>query len=104
MTNLEALKSTAVGYPVGENTFLKILIDRELAADAEYPGKTRETELAQADLYVALLTGANIQEGGFQVSMTDKSNFFKVASGIYDKWGEPNPLNSQPTIQSVNPW
>jgi hypothetical protein len=104
MTNLEALKSTAIGYPVGESTFQKILIDRGLIADAEYPGKTKETELAQADLYVSLLTAANIQEGGFQVSMTDKSNFAKVASGIYNKWDEPNPIGSQPIIQSVSPW
>ena len=104
MTNLEAIKSLAVGYPVDENTFLRILVDRGLAADGEYTGKSKAFDLAQADLYVSLLTAANVQEGGYQISLTDKSNFMKVASGIYDKWGEHNPFKQSTTITGVSPW
>jgi hypothetical protein len=104
MTNLEAIRSTAIGYPVGEDTLNRVLIDRGLAAGNEYAGKSKAFELAQADLLVALLTAANVQEGGFQVSMTDKSNFLKVASGIYDKWDEYNPLKQTPSITGVSPW
>ena len=104
MTNLDALKSKAVGYPVGEDTFLTILIDRGLTAASDYAGKSKAFELSTADLYVSLLTAANITEGGFQVSITDKSNFKEVASGIYDKWGEPNPLKSTPKVKGISPW
>lgn len=104
MTNLEAIKSVAIGYPVDENTFQRVLIDRGLLADAEYSGKTKSFELAQADLLVGLITAANVQEGDFQVSMTDKSNFMKVASGIYDKWGEYNPLKNSSSVTGVSPW
>ena len=104
MTNHEAIRSLAVGYPVDENTFLRILTDRGLAADGEYTGKSKAFDLSQADLYVVLLTAANITEGGFQVSITDKTNFMKVASALYDKWGEPNPLKQKSNVQGVSPW
>lgn len=104
MTNLDALKSKAIGYPVDENTYQAILIDRGLTAASDYAGNSKAFELAKADLYVTLLTAANIIEGGFQVSMTDKSNFKEVASGIYDKWGEPNPLKSTPKVKGISPW
>ena len=104
MNNLEAIRSLAVGYPVDENTFLRILVDRGLAADGEYTGKSKAFDLAQADLYVVLLTAANITEGGFQVSMTDKTNFMKVASALYDKWGDPNPLKQASSITGASPW
>ena len=104
MTNLDALKSKAVGYPVDEDTFLTILIDRALTATDEYTGKSKAFELAHADLYVVLVTAANVVEGGYQVSMTDKTNFVKVASGIYKKWDEPNPFDDTPKIKGVSPW
>lgn len=104
MTNLEVLQSKVAGYPVDGNTFEAILIDRGLSALAEYSGKSKAFELAHADLYIVLLTSANITEGGFQISMTDKSNFMKFASGIYRKWDEPNPLDKEPQIIGANPW
>jgi hypothetical protein len=36
--------------------------------------------------------------------MTDKTNFRDVASGIYNKWGEPNPFNDTPRIKGTSPW
>lgn len=105
MTNLEAIQSVVIGYPVDANTFLRILIDRGLAAEENYAGKSKAFELAHADVLISIITAANLAEGDFQVSMTDKSNFLKVASGIYDKHGEPNPLaDKQPTVQGGSPW
>lgn len=88
MTNLEALKSTVAGYPLAELTFQRALIDRGLTATDEYPGKSKQFELATADIYVVLVTAANIQEGGFQVSVAERANFLKLAEGVYRKWGE----------------
>lgn len=105
MTNLEVLKSKAIGYPIEENTYLGILIDRVVDAAAEYKGKSKAMELAKADLYVTLLTAANITEGGFQLSLTDKTNFANVASGIYDFYGEPNPFKKATTqIKARRMW
>lgn len=104
MTNLEAIKSTVVGYPVEENTFLRILVDRGINSTENYTGKSKMFELAYADVLTSMLAAANVAEGDLQVSMTDKSNFMKVASGIYDKYSEPNPFNSQPTVQGSSPW
>lgn len=104
MTNLEAIKSLAVAYPVNENTYLRILVDRGLAADETYTGKSKAIELSQADLYVSLLTATNVSEGGFQISISEKSNFLTVASGLYDKWGEVNPLKNEPIVTGANPW
>lgn len=88
MTNLEAIQSTVAGYPLPENTFKKALTDRGLSATVEYPGKSKAFELATADVYSILATAVNITEGGFQISITDKSNFLKMADKIYSKWGE----------------
>lgn len=105
MTNIEALKSAAIGYPVDTSTYERILIDRGLNKNDEYAGKSKSMELAKADLFVSLLTAANISEGGFQVSMTDKSNFKDVASGIYDRYGVPNPLRaSKPSVKIKRAW
>jgi hypothetical protein len=88
MTNLEAIQSTVAGYPLSENTFKKALTDRGLLATDNYPGKSKAFELATADVYSILATAANISEGGFSVSVSERSNFLKMADKIYGKWGE----------------
>jgi hypothetical protein len=100
MTTLEAIKSTVAGYPLAEGIFQKVLIDRGLTATAEYTGKSKQFELATADVYTVLVTAANINEGGYQVSVTDKSNFMKMASAIYQKWGDS--AGSSPTINDAS--
>lgn len=105
MTNLEAIQSVAIGYPIDANTFLRILLDRGLDAQSDYAGKSKAFELAHADVLISLITAANMSEGGFSVSISEKSNFLKVASGLYEKHGEVNPLaDKQPTVQGGSPW
>lgn len=88
MTVLEAIKATVAGYPLAEGIFQKVLIDRGLTATADYTGKSKQFELATADVLMVLVSAANITEGGFQVSVTDKSNFMKMADSIYRKWND----------------
>ena len=85
----DAIKSTVAGYPLSVNTFDRILIDRDLSATADYTGSSRAFELATADIYKTLVTAANITELDVQISMTDKSNFIKMANAIYAKYDEP---------------
>ena len=104
MTNLEALKGKVAGYPLSDDTFSVALKDRDLEAQTDYAGKSKAFDLAMADVYVVLATAVNVGEGGYQISMTDKSNFVKIANSIYAKWGEPSMTDSQPVVKGVSPW
>jgi len=100
VTNLEAIKSVVAGYPLSENTFNLVLLDRGLSVSAEYTGKSKEFELATADLYKVLVTAVNISEGDYQISVTDKSNFIKIANSIYLNYDEPVVTdNAKKTIE-----
>lgn len=97
MTNLEAL-TAAANYPIEENKIKKILIDRGIDEAGTYAGQNQAFELATADLYTLLVSSANVAEGGYNVSMTDKGNMMKMASAIYTKHGVDNPL--KPNIRN----
>ena len=104
MTNLEAIKSVT-SYPISTNTANRILTKRGLTATDVFSQSTaisRAFELAEADMYLHLVSGANISENGIQISLTDKSNLIKLASGIYQKWGVSDP--SKPTAKFIQPW
>lgn len=99
ITNLQALAGS-VNYPIEDVKLQKILIDRSIDESGSYTGLSKDFELATADVYVLLITSANISEGGYQISMTDKSNMIKLASGIYSKYGVSNPLKPKVTFSS----
>lgn len=91
MTILEALKSR-VKYPLDENLLLSILTNRELTPADEYTaevGTGKAFMLCRADLLVAQIDAAQVQEGGMSVSLTDKSNFITIADSIYERFSEP---------------
>lgn len=92
-------------YPVKDDKFQSVLFDRELAPDDAYSISNKKAiDLAMADLYVILITTPTIAEGGYQLALTDKTNLMKVASGIYSKYGETDPFNSNPTVTGISPW
>jgi hypothetical protein len=99
MTILEAIKSTVAGYPLSDNTFLRVLTDRGLTSGDTYTGKSQAFELATADVYMTLVSATNITEGGFSVSLTDKSNFREMANAIYQKYADNASLN--PKLRSM---
>jgi len=105
MNNLEALKSKIAGYPLSDNTYLTALIDHELDPQSNYAGMSMEFDLATADIYVVLATGVNITEGSYQFSITDKSNFLKVANSLYSRHGQPTTdETTKPTVTGISPW
>lgn len=104
MTNLEALQATVAGYPLATNVYQKALTDRSLTASDTYAGTSQSFELAKADVYTVLSTAVNIQEGGYNLSMTDKSNFLKAANAIYERYGYPSVMDGARKIKGVNPW
>lgn len=104
LTNIQALAGS-VNYPVDDAKLQKILIDQSISPEGIYNGLTEEFELATAALYTLLVTSANIAEGGYQLSATDKSNYLKLAEGIYSKYGVDNPLKAKSFIRNrSNNW
>lgn len=101
MTNLQALQST-VSYPVSDNTFNRLLLDRGLNPADAYSGKSQAFDLAKADLYKELVASANISEGGFTVSISEKAQLKDLANEIYGQYNEP--LIAAPTVKGVSPW
>ena len=104
MTNLEALQATVAGYPIATNTFVKALTDRGITSTDTYAGGSQAFDLATADVYVVLVSGINITEGGYQIAITDKSNLLKLANGLYSKWGYPIVGDVVRKVKSVQPW
>lgn len=105
MTILEALKSTA-SYPVPDNTVNMILIKRGLSGTDTLDATVangKAFELSYADVLLWLSSSANISEGGFSISLSEKANLTKIASGIYSKWGESMP-GDVTIINASNRW
>jgi hypothetical protein len=103
MTQKEALQA-AVKYELSDNELEKILIDRGLTAADVYAGKSQAFDLAQADAITLLVTAPNVSEGGYSLSLSDKSSLIKIATGIYTKYGEVNPLIEPPKVTALNVW
>lgn len=102
MTNLEAIKGK-IGYPLSDNAFILALTDRTLVSTEDYVvGNKQQLELAQADLIVSIITKGNFSEGGFTVSTADVKTLKELASMIYIRYGQSNPLN--PTAKFVQRW
>lgn len=101
MTNNAALQSTT-SYPIVADTIERLLVDRGLVPADVYGGKSQAFDLAKADLYKELIAGANITEGGYSVSITEKTQLLNIANSIYAQYSEP--LLSQPTIKAVTRW
>lgn len=99
VTNLEAIKSAVAGYPLPDNTFNRVLIDRGITASAVYAGKTEAFELAVADIYMQLATSANISEGGYNVSLSDKKILLQNANDIYTKYNRQEAVS--PTVDDM---
>lgn len=92
MTNLEAIKAK-LNYPLTENAFILALQDRGLASAGIYAGG-ESFDLAYADAITTLVTVPNITEGGYQISLTNKTALLSLAAGIYTKYGAVNPISS----------
>jgi hypothetical protein len=103
MTNLEAIQSTAAGYPLTANTYQKVLTDRGITATDTYSGRSKAFELATADIFTVLATAASVSEGGFSVSLSDRSFFARAAETIYRK--HEDAANTTPKVRSAtNRW
>lgn len=90
MTNLEAIKA-AVNYPIEDNQAELALTDHSLTTTDTYTVLTQAFDLAKADILFMLASSGSISEGGYSISMTDKTAMLNVARGIYVKYGMVAP-------------
>ena len=102
MTNKEAVQATvAYNYPFGDVVYLKVLLDNGLAAEEEYTtANMKQVDLCAAALIQVLLTSPDIQEGGYRVSISERSQLASARKSLLGKYGISD--NSSPTI-SANP-
>lgn len=104
MTILEAFKSR-VKYPLDDNLLSSILIDRGVEEDDTYTkevGISKEYQLCRADLLIAQIDTPQVQDNGTSINPTDKSNFITLANSIYEKYGEPQIGQKQPTVKYLD--
>ena len=104
MTNLEAIKAK-LNYPLTDNAFSLALQDRGLSSAGIYSGG-ESFDLAYADVITTLATSPDITEGGYRISLPEKTNLLKIAEGIYTRYSAFNPINSslKKTATFVQRW
>ena len=101
MNNLQAIKAS-VNFPISDEQAELALTDWGLTTTQTYSGVTMEFELAKADILRLLVSSANIAEGGYSISMTDKSNMLAMAKGIYAKHGIAYPDSMVSNISDLH--
>ena len=100
MTNREAL-AAKINIKLAPEKLDVSLIDHNLSPESQYVGPSKEFDLALADIYVLLVTTPMVQEGGYQLNMTEKAQLIKLADGIFSKYGLPSPLSKTITIKRI---
>lgn len=102
MTNLEAIKAEVV-YPLPDNSFKKVLLDRGLLDSDQYdPNNVRPFELAKADALLIVVASPNISEGSYTLTVSEKKELKTIASGLYKKHGTGDP--DRAVISGISPW
>jgi hypothetical protein len=92
MTNFEALKAK-IGYPVSDNTIELALTNRGIPTtgitndDTYVVANMKAVNLAYADVLIELVSAPNISEGGYSISLSDKTTLQNTANGIYAMYG-----------------
>lgn len=80
------------------------MIDNGLSESGIYTGYSKDFDLATANLYLLLVTSANVSEGDYSVSATEKSSLLSLANGLFEKHGVTNPLGEKKIINRSNYW
>ncbi|MDE5807683.1 MAG: hypothetical protein K2H76_06150 [Muribaculaceae bacterium] len=100
MTIREALKAK-IQYPLKDNVFTPILIERCLDGEAEYTVEVYESysfKGALADSYYASTDAINFSESDISVSKPDPNIALRKANALYRTIGEEEKNLDQPTV------
>lgn len=104
MTQLEALRSViGVNYPFDDNMYDKALIDQGLVGTDDYAaGNAKSIDLAVVGLIPTLIAACDIKEGGYSVTVADRTALLKLRSLLLAKYGLSD--NSATVTDASNMW
>ena len=100
ITKKLALQAT-VNYLIPDESLEKALIDNDLVGTETYSkADAKSIDLCGAGLILFVLTSANVSEGGYSISISDREGLLKTRSLLLAKWGVPD--NTAPKITDVS--
>ena len=106
-TKKQALRA-AINYPLSDDAITKALIEAGLNGDDEFTAAdSKAIDICAAGLILVLITSANETEGGFSLSVSDRTSLLTTRSLLLRKWGEPDNMIAQavqPVIKGIKKW
>lgn len=100
MNNKEAL-AAKINFKVADVKLEVALLGHNISPTAENTGTSKDFDLALADIYILLVTTPAVQEGGYQLNMTEKLQLTRLAEGLFSKYGLPSPFSKTITIKRI---
>lgn len=99
MTYLEILKAKTKGGD--EKELISLLTEQGIESNAEFKTGQRGFDLAYAWYLVVLITSPNWSQGDMSESW-DRDALANIASNIFSKYGEDNPLKETSTLENCS--
>jgi len=99
MTYLEVLQAKTKG--ADSNELRALLIEQNIDPDSEYKPDQKGFDLAYAWFLVGLITSPNWTQGDMSESW-DRGALVNIASNIFGKYGEDNPLKETSTLEDCS--
>jgi len=89
MTNLEAVKGTVgLNYPLDASVYSKAMIDAAIEPEGVYSKENaKAVDVCAASLILTLLTSPDLREGGYQVTLADRTVLLNVRKALLSKHG-----------------
>lgn len=107
MDNLAALRanlSDAHGVVLGENHFVKALVDEGLAPETLYsPTVERQLDLATIRLYNLILGGAGLSEGSLGYNF-QLPGVVAAKKNLQEKWGLIPDIDPRDSVNTASVW
>lgn len=99
MTYLEVLQSKAKN--ADSEILRSLLVEQDIDPDREFTSKQKGFDLAYAWYLVGLIISPDWSQGDMSESW-DRDSLVNIASNIFNKYGEDNPLSETTTIEDFS--
>lgn len=98
----------SLSFPFSYEQAEVIAVKRGLDLEADFSqeiANSEEFQLSQADAMRLLLSApTSVSEGGVSISFSDRKLLRSMANAIYAKFGEPQILEDNPTVEFLKDW
>lgn len=100
-TILKTLKSL-INFPLSEESYNTALINADLDGDQPYKKELqRDLELCAVQLIEIVCTSGNVTEGGYSLTLNDKSALLSIRTIFMNRWGLSDVDPGKATISAV---